>query len=110
MININSVLQPASRLNPPPKRHIRQRDVPAVILEEKNEFQEEKQQPDRHSEPRSCDLIEFPYPDQIPGAVNSSLSSKAEELRVIAVDVHRPSPDQRSNGCFILLLLPKKRI
>ena len=108
MININSVLQPASRLNPPPKRHIRQRDVPAVILEEKNEFQEEKQQPDRHSKPRSCDLIEFPYPDQIPGAVNSSLSSKAEELRVIAVDVHRPSPDQRKQRLLHFAAASKK--
>ena len=108
MININSVLQPASRLNPPPKRHIRQRDVPAVILEEKNEFQEEKQQPDRHSKPRSCDLIEFPYPDQIPGAVNSSLSSKAEELRVIAVDVNRPSPDQRKQRLLHFAVASKK--
>ena len=108
MININSVLQPASRLNPPPKRHIRQRDVPAVILEEKNEFQEEKQQPDRHSKPRSCDLIEFPYPDQIPGAVNSSLSSKAEELRVIAVDVNRPSPDQRKQRLLHFAVVSKK--
>ena len=108
MININSVLQPASRLNPPPKRHIRQRDVPAVIVEEKNQFQEEKQQPDRHSKPRSCDLIEFPYPDQIPGAVNSSLSSKAEELRVIVVDVHRPNPDQRKQRLLHFAVASKK--
>ena len=103
MINSNSVLQLASYPNPPAKRHIR-----SVILEEVNEFQEEKQQPDRHSRPRSCDSIELPYPDQIPGAVNSSPSSKAEELRVIVVDVHRPTKE--NNGCFILLLPPKKRI
>ena len=78
MININSVLQLASPPNPPAKRDIRQRVSPAVILEEVNEFQEEKQQPDRHSKPRSCDSIELPCPDQFPGAVNSSPSSKAE--------------------------------
>ena len=42
MINSNSVLQLASYPNPPAKRHIRQRDAPAVIVEEVNEFQEEK--------------------------------------------------------------------
>ena len=108
MININSVLQPASRLNPPPKRHIRQRDAPAVILEVKNEFQEEKQQPDRHSKPRSCDSIEFPYPDQTPGAVNSSPSLKAEELRVNVVDVHRPNPDQRKQRLLHFAVASKK--
>ena len=108
MININSVLQPASRLNPPPKRHIRQRDAPAVILEEKNEFQEEKQQPNRHSKPRSCDSLELPCPDHIPGAVSSSPSSKAEELRVIVVDVHRPNPDQRKQRLLHFALASKK--
>ena len=95
MINSNSLPQLASYPNPLAERHIRQRDAPAVILEEVNECQEEKQQPDRHSKSRSCDSNELPYPDQIPGAVNSSPSSKAEELRVIVVDKHRPNPDQR---------------
>ena len=108
MINSNSVLQLASYPNPPAKRHIRQRDAPAVILEEVNEFQEEKQQPDRHSKPRSCDSIELPYPDQIPGAVNSSPSSKAEELRVIVVDVHRPNPDQRKQRLLHFAVASKK--
>ena len=108
MISSNSVLQLASYPNPPAKRHIRQRDAPAVILEEVNEFQEEKQQPDRHSRPRSCDSIELPYPDQIPGAVNSSPSSKAEELRVIVVDVHRPNPDQRKQRLLHFAVASKK--
>ena len=108
MISSNSVLQLASYPNPPAKRHIRQRDAPAVILEEVNEFQEEKQQPDRHSRPRSCDSIELPYPDQIPGAVNSSPSSNAEELRVIVVDVHRPNPDQRKQRLLHFAVASKK--
>ena len=108
IINSNSVLQLASYPNPPAKRHIRQRDAPAVILEEVNEFQEEKQQPNRHSRPRSCGSIELPYPDQIPGPVNSSPSSKAEELRVIVVDVHRPNPDQRKQQLLHLAVASKK--
>ena len=108
MINSNSVLQLASCPNPLAERHIRQRDVPAVILEEVNKFQEEKQQPNRHSKPRSCDSIEFPYPDQIPGAVNSSPSSKAEELRVIVVDVHRPNPHQRKQRLLHFAVASKK--
>ena len=108
IITSNSVLQLASYPNPPAKRHIRQRDAPAVILEEVNEFQEEKQQPDRHSRPRSCDSIELPYPDQIPGAVNSSPSSKAEELRVIVIDVHRPNPDQRKQRLLHFAVASKK--
>ena len=108
MINSNSVLQLASYPNPPAKRHIRQRDAPAVILEEVNEFQEEKQQPNRHFRPRSCGSIELPYPDQIPGPVNSSPSSKAEELRVIVIDVHRPNPDQRKQQLLHLAVASKK--
>ena len=108
MINSNSVLQLASYPNPPAKRHIRQRDAPAVILEEVNEFQEEKQQPNRHFRPRSCASIELPYPDQIPGPVNSSPSSKAEELRVIVIDVHRPNPDQRKQQLLHLAVASKK--
>ena len=108
MINSNSVLQLASCPNPLAERHIRQRDVPAVILEEVNKFQEEKQQPNRHSKPRSSDSIEFPYPDQIPGAVNSSPSSKAEELRVIVVDVHRPNPHQRKQRLLHFAVASKK--
>ena len=108
MINSNSVLQLASCPNPLAERHIRQRDVLAVILEEVNKFQEGKQQPNRHSKPRSCDSIEFPYPDQIPGAVNSSPSSKAEELRVIVIDVHRPNPDQRKQRLLHFAVASKK--
>ena len=91
MINLNSVLQLVLRPKLPVKRHTRRRREPAVVSDEENQLQGEKQLPDRLARLRSCDSIELA--DLRP--IDSSPSPTSEDRRTVCVDVHQSSFKRR---------------